>query len=528
MHDDDDTFEDVEELLREVRRRRSSGRAPSSGREADGKEPAGEPDPAELGDDETIALAGDVTIVAGPPRSGIDPSAESAPSSTRASLPVGDTPRGRAMLHRVPPLARAALGLLTAAVVVAVAFAAGWRPFSGDVTTDRDPAAVSASERDRENTTGDTDRGTNSTPTSDYSNGDDTSGSTDDSYEPPPEVAEDNNDSIAESADGEGIDEGRFADAAPEPVAAPELDPYRLAFVSNWEGEQAIYYVDFVAHMDEIEILGGWPRITYSEREEGSPSWSPDGSWIVFQRQAEEGAYWQLFIKNVEADRELQMLCGSHNGWSPDWSPDGTRIAFARGNENENDLLYLDVATLEQDTMKDKAGETDRRPRWSPDGNQIAFVRGSFPERRVWVLHVHSQDRNIDEIAIGDGDYSAPDWSPVSNTLAFAVRPRESDYRHIYTADLRIQNPYGNDPEVILSNPLQITSEAYKDDEPTWSPDGEWIAFTREDQGNRGIYIVNASGGEPQALAALTGFDYWAPSWAPNGTMEIDPTFSCD
>ena len=317
------------------------------------------------------------------------------------------------------------------------------------------------------------------------------------------------------------------SDAIDESTGPPEPEPYRIAFVSNWEGEQAIYYVDFMVHTNDIEILNDWHRLTTNDRKEGSPSWSPDGRWIAFQRQAEEGEYWQIFVRSIESPAEHQLLCGTDNGWSPDWSPGGTSIAFARGSEGENDLLYVDVDTLDQGVLKDKSGKTDRRPRWSPDGNHIAFVRGNFPDRQVWVLHVHSEDRDIDEVPKHDGDHSGPDWSPVSDTLAFAVRPKGSEYRHIYTADLRISNPYSNDPQVIVGNRLQITDDVYRDDEPTWSPDGKWIAFTREDQGDKGIYVVNSSGGEPQALAIRPGFDYWAPSWAPIGAMEVDPTLDC-
>ena len=181
MHDDD-TLEDVEELLKEVRERRLRGQEPSGG-DAAGGELAGL---AGLGDDETIVVgpqdvvesgAGwvlsddeetidvdpellrklrssptasgldvDETIVADASHLGASRSLESAPGSTEA----GSRPSGSSRRRLVPMWARVAVGLVATAILVAAAVIAGWEPFSGDATTDSASGPVSAPEREGE------------------------------------------------------------------------------------------------------------------------------------------------------------------------------------------------------------------------------------------------------------------------------------------------------------------------------------------------------------------------------------------
>ncbi len=76
-----------------------------------------------------------------------------------------------------------------------------------------------------------------------------------------------------------------------------------------------------------------------------------------------------------------------------------------------------------------------------------------------------------------------------------------------YQGDLWLVNADG-------SNPRRLTANPAHDVTPRFSPDGKWIAFSSDRQGNMDVYVMPAAGGEPKQLTWYPGDDlvqYWTP-----------------
>jgi Tol biopolymer transport system component len=78
-----------------------------------------------------------------------------------------------------------------------------------------------------------------------------------------------------------------------------------------------------------------------------------------------------------------------------------------------------------------------------------------------------------------------------------------------YNWDIWTMNPDGSDRR-------QLTTHPAHDDNPTWSPDGQRIAFVSERDGNPEIYVMNADGSQQTRLTNQAGMDLM-PNWSPDG-----------
>lgn len=86
-------------------------------------------------------------------------------------------------------------------------------------------------------------------------------------------------------------------------------------------------------------------------------------------------------------------------------------------------------------------------------------------------------------------------------------------------SDTQIVFVYANDLWIVPSNggdARRLTSSEGAESFPHFSPDGKWVAFTGQYDGNTDVYVVPAEGGQPQRLTWHPGADN-VTGWMPDG-----------
>ena len=107
-----------------------------------------------------------------------------------------------------------------------------------------------------------------------------------------------------------------------------------------------------------------------------------------------------------------------------------------------------------------------------------------------------------------------PTWSPDGEHIAFVAYVRSEDleeYEFLYVV------------RTVRSDGSRQTDFGETISNPAWSPDGSRIAFMKKAGETHGLYVVGIDGFEPQTLMSFDGQGLWYDtlSWSPDGTEII-------
>jgi hypothetical protein len=273
----------------------------------------------------------------------------------------------------------------------------------------------------------------------------------------------------------------------------------RIVFTSDRNGSSTSEIYSAAADGTDVK------RLTWTDRFEQEPAWSPDGSRIAYEG-TDQGRF-HLFVMNQDGSDQHLISPGptsSFDDWQPAWSPDGTRIAFS-STRPYGAAWHVWVMNADGTNLHQLPGDLTQDPAWSPDGSRIAGDAGNGP---LYVIDSDGTNQRALTSPPSSRYDTAPDWSPDGSSLVFAE----------YTGDgtssvLRVINANG-------SGERQLTA-GYTDFGPSWSPDGATIAFYRR-AGVSGAYQLNtvgAGGGAGTQLLTSFGNDL-SPSW---GSSTLSP-----
>jgi Tol biopolymer transport system component len=250
-----------------------------------------------------------------------------------------------------------------------------------------------------------------------------------------------------------------------------------------------------------FDFIGQESRVTYLTQDRFdhlTPTWSPDGSRIVFVSNR-SGSY-KLWLMNRDGTGLGQLTTGAGEERYPSWSPDGATLAFASDRSGNWDIWTLAVADPQaQARQLTTHPRADLAPAWSRDGRKIAFVSYRDFEYSIYTMNADGSDQRKLTTG-GNGDWG-PTWSPDNRAVVFvSTRSGNGDLYEI-SANATPTGPY-----------RRLTAAPQRDMIPAWSPDGSKIAFVSQRSGTRDIWVMNADGtNQVQLTQDLSG--HWEPRY---------------
>ncbi len=216
---------------------------------------------------------------------------------------------------------------------------------------------------------------------------------------------------------------------------------------------------------------------------ESEPDFSPDGNQLAFTWDGGEGGQTDIYVKLIGAGTPLRLTNDTDDEISPVWSPDGRHIAFIRIGKTQNQVLI--VPALGGPERKLLSGSRRiARLTWSRDGK--------------WLAMADAQDaRNNQQIVMVSVETG--EKRPLTNPPASS-----NDYRPAFSPDGR-QVAFTRDWDLFVTAvnggvEKKLTTGSRRIDGMAWTADGRDIIFDSGRTGNRTLWRVAATGGEPEAL----------------------------
>jgi hypothetical protein len=180
------------------------------------------------------------------------------------------------------------------------------------------------------------------------------------------------------------------------------------------------------------------------------------------------------------------------------WSPDGKKVAF--GKTPWSDIFIFSLGSSDAVDITPSEKYFDSEPAWSPNGKLIAFTsdrRTSKGSTNIDLYTMRTDGSGIKLLFECSGWCRHPEWSPDGKNIVFQMDD-----------DLYVINADG-------SKPRKLTNGA-RNEYAAWSPDGQWIAFTRSAGDNSYIYLVKPDGSGLRALTSESSGPRQL-TWSPDG-----------
>ena len=271
---------------------------------------------------------------------------------------------------------------------------------------------------------------------------------------------------------------------------------------------------DFTGQLMTVPAEGG-EAVEIPIKNGGFASYSPDGKKLAYNYVFREFRTWKRYqggmaddirIYDFDTHQSQKITDEIRQDIIPMWSADGNKIYFI---SDRDDIMNLYVYNLSDKTTRQLTFNKDYDIKFPAlGGDQIVYEQGGI----LYKFDTRTEKASPIPVEIdNDQNWARPEWKDVSGQISrMDVAPNGERVVVAARGDI-FTLPAKSGITYNLTN-----SSNANDRNPQWSPDGKWIAYISDKNGEFNIWLRDAFTGEEKMLTKDLKTYIFDLKWAPD------------
>lgn len=248
--------------------------------------------------------------------------------------------------------------------------------------------------------------------------------------------------------------------------------------------------------------------LTDSPESEMSPVWTADGTHILYtvkRSDSENLESYRMRANGSEIER-IGIGEGNLSGFS-DINLNGTELILTKSIYSQSGLYLTNMANGTVVPVSDDLQISEYWGAWCRLGKKITYTQESAGTlSQLWIID--RDGNNKFRLGTSENVGTGKDWCPLGLRVIYSAKDSKE------TSDLWVIDFYG-------TNQIRLTDTSYNEWNPSFSPNGKWIAYVSDEDGNPDIWLRDIEGNYRARITNNTASPDSIPKWSPEGSKIV-------